>query len=109
MASFSAGKHSKLRLREADWRHCVIELHRMGQFQQHYVAGEHPSWSIEFLVHDDFTDRHSNSELVRLRYAMLTNDHNGFIDASRLKSVQQQSNEAWFCAILNRLILFAAS
>ena len=63
----------------------------MSQFQQHYVAGEHLFWPIEFLVDDDLTDRNANGVLVRLWSTMLTNDRNRFIEAKRsLKSVHQK-------------------
>ena len=91
IASFSARKHLK-QTRKTDWRHCIIELYRMCQFQQHYVVGVRPSWSTEFLADDEFTDRNANSVLVRLRPTILTNDHDGFIVQSGLKSVQQRQN-----------------
>jgi len=78
----------------------------MSQFQQHYVAWEKLSWSIEFLVDYDFAGRNANSETVRLWLTMQTNDHSWFIDASRgLKSVQQKLNSSHFGNIKQEKLL----
>jgi len=93
IASSSTGKLFKESTRKTDWRHSIIELDRLRQFDQHYVASDQSSWSIEFLVDDDTAGRNAKSVLIRLRNTMLSNDHDGLVESkSRLKATQQRQN-----------------
>ena len=56
----------------------------MSQFQQHYVAGglsSSRSRLPKFCIEDHFTDIDANSETVRLRPAMKTDNYDAFIGA----------------------------
>jgi len=93
VAPFSAGKQTE-QIREADRSHRLVELHRMCQFQQHYVAGELPSWSIEFMIDEHFAYRNTNCELVWLRSSMQTNYCSRLVDAEgTLEPAQQVKNQ----------------